>query len=493
MPESDRLSLTPPPLSLYTTVLLDEFINYVTREKDRIARAEAMEAEKRKIKGCLDPLTKDLVTFEDDEDLASKIDDMYLRLDEDESGGLNFEEFRLGVKQLSSNIHLTRDDFDIVTENGKHLGPTAEFDKQQFRTMMKGELWRYSRRELDNVLSVSGDEQFNSTILMLKIMESSTRSTLSEVLRLLHSICNQQGPVGEAASGEGGEGGGGKGAGGEGEIGAGEMHGLGEMLHKLSSSMDEISAKVDRQSVILEDQTAAIKRLQAPKAYPPGQTRVASPASRRSRQEAMGGALDGNESKDILGLEKRSTLQEAHSPVRQRQVKDKADSSLRTNFGAALEGKVMMDASEIVLRAKGRSQLLQMLPDFAPPVSAKSQPSRAIAGPDPKVSTRRPSRTRRSACSSDIALESTRLDAGGPSTRGGEENDKSSSSELSSPSRHAPSTEWRHLPRSGSEVMMETRPVLISGIPVEDVEGGERGGFAVRRGKISRTQSHSVR
>ena len=339
MPESDRLSLTPPPLSLYTTVLLDEFINYVTREKDRIARAEAMEAEKRKIKGCLDPLTKDLVTFEDDEDLASKIDDMYLRLDEDESGGLNFEEFRLGVKQLSSNIHLTRDDFDIVTENGKHLGPTAEFDKQQFRTMMKGELWRYSRRELDNVLSVSGDEQFNSTILMLKIMESSTRSTLSEVLRLLHSICNQQGPVGEAASGEGGEGGGGKGAGGEGEIGAGEMHGLGEMLHKLSSSMDEISAKVDRQSVILEDQTAAIKRLQAPKAYPPGQTRVASPASRRSRQEAMGGALDGNESKDILGLEKRSTLQEAHSPVRQRQVKDKADSSLRTNFGAALEGK----------------------------------------------------------------------------------------------------------------------------------------------------------
>ena len=133
MPESDRLSLTPPPLSLYTTVLLDEFINYVTREKDRIARAEAMEAEKRKIKGCLDPLTKDLVTFEDDEDLASKIDDMYLRLDEDESGGLNFEEFRLGVKQLSSNIHLTRDDFDIVTENGKHLGPTAEFNSEQVR------------------------------------------------------------------------------------------------------------------------------------------------------------------------------------------------------------------------------------------------------------------------------------------------------------------------------------------------------------------------
>ena len=91
-------------------MLLDEFINHVTREKANIARAEAIEAEKRKVKGCLDPLTKDLVTFEDDEDLARKIDDMYSRLDEDESGGLNFEEFQQGVKQLSSNIHLTRDD-----------------------------------------------------------------------------------------------------------------------------------------------------------------------------------------------------------------------------------------------------------------------------------------------------------------------------------------------------------------------------------------------
>ena len=36
----------------------------------------------------------------------------------------------------------------------------------QFQEMMKRELWRYSRRELNNVLSVSGDEQFRSIILM---------------------------------------------------------------------------------------------------------------------------------------------------------------------------------------------------------------------------------------------------------------------------------------------------------------------------------------
>ena len=83
---------------------------------------------------------------------------------------------------------MTRDDFDIITENGKHLGPSAEFNSAQFQNMMRGELWRFSRRELNNVISVSGDEQSRSMLLMLKIMESSTRSSFSEVIRLLTSI-----------------------------------------------------------------------------------------------------------------------------------------------------------------------------------------------------------------------------------------------------------------------------------------------------------------
>ena len=41
---------------------------------------------------------------------------------------------------------------------------------------MKGELWRFSRREINNVLSVSGDENLRSVVLMLKIMEMTMRS-----------------------------------------------------------------------------------------------------------------------------------------------------------------------------------------------------------------------------------------------------------------------------------------------------------------------------
>ena len=41
----------------------------------------------------------------------------------------------------------------------------------QFREMMRGELWRYSRRELVNVLAFSDSEDFKSTVMMLKIMD----------------------------------------------------------------------------------------------------------------------------------------------------------------------------------------------------------------------------------------------------------------------------------------------------------------------------------
>jgi hypothetical protein len=183
---------------------------------------------------------------------------------------------------------MTREDFDIVTENGKHLGATNEFNRQQFQTMMKGELWRYSRRELANVLSVSGDEQFNSTILMLKMMES-------EVLQLLHSIehhvtftaDHQRQSAGHLSrgtfppkSGSGGAGGGGlEGEGGDVLGGRGAVRGegraeverlgevlrtleaLGEVSNKLSNNLDGMSArmdgmsdKIDRLPVMLEHQ-----------------------------------------------------------------------------------------------------------------------------------------------------------------------------------------------------------------------------------------------
>ena len=77
-------------LNVVVAVLLDEFIATVTREKEEKAHQEFLEKERRKISGCLDPPTKSLTLFEDEEDLASRIASIYNKLDEDDSGGLNY-------------------------------------------------------------------------------------------------------------------------------------------------------------------------------------------------------------------------------------------------------------------------------------------------------------------------------------------------------------------------------------------------------------------
>ena len=118
-------------LNVVVAILLDEFIATVTRAKEAEDRMVTFELEKRKVKGCLDQLTRSLITFEDQHDLHSKIGELYEHLDEDGSGGLNFEEFQQGLMNMISTISITRDDFDVITENGKHLGPTAEFNSEQ--------------------------------------------------------------------------------------------------------------------------------------------------------------------------------------------------------------------------------------------------------------------------------------------------------------------------------------------------------------------------
>ena len=174
-------------------VLLDEFVASVSKEKQEAEVQERLHAELRKVTGCLDPLTRSLITFEDEEDLTVRIDGIYQQLDRDDSEGLTFEEFRDGVRMLSSNsVHLTRDDFDIVTENGKLLGPDGAFNRQQFQSMMKGELWRYSRRLLSNDLLLlrdqAADSHFVSTILAHKLMETRIAAAEKRETQILDQI-----------------------------------------------------------------------------------------------------------------------------------------------------------------------------------------------------------------------------------------------------------------------------------------------------------------
>jgi hypothetical protein len=135
-------------------------------------------------------LTKELITFQDDDDLELKINAIYNKLDEDCSGGLDFTEFQHGIKDLAMKIHVTRDDFDIITDNGKHLNRNAELNREQFQEVMRGELWQFSHRELTNVLSLSDSRDFAGTILMLKLFEN---EFVHEMNQLTKKVDHQQG------------------------------------------------------------------------------------------------------------------------------------------------------------------------------------------------------------------------------------------------------------------------------------------------------------
>ena len=78
-------------------------------------------------------------------------------------------------------MHTKTIPFQALTDNGSYVGQAEEFNTEQFRTMMKGELWRYSRRQLANAIQVSGDEKFSSMIVMLKLMEMHMHEKLASI------------------------------------------------------------------------------------------------------------------------------------------------------------------------------------------------------------------------------------------------------------------------------------------------------------------------
>eukprot|EP00277_Geminigera_cryophila_P041233 CAMPEP_0173109502 /NCGR_PEP_ID=MMETSP1102-20130122/43548_1 /TAXON_ID=49646 /ORGANISM="Geminigera sp., Strain Caron Lab Isolate" /LENGTH=285 /DNA_ID=CAMNT_0014008569 /DNA_START=124 /DNA_END=981 /DNA_ORIENTATION=- len=152
-------------------------VNKLREEKlaqEKLQRENA----KRRITGCLDPVTQQLSAFDSTANLIERIDVIYRRLDSDESGGLNFEEFRRGIKHLPGpggswlRVHITENDFERLTEHGKHLSPAGELTQLKFRDMMQREFWRYTQRCLTNSLIESQSKEFKSTVLMLKMLEA---------------------------------------------------------------------------------------------------------------------------------------------------------------------------------------------------------------------------------------------------------------------------------------------------------------------------------
>lgn len=145
----------------------------VAREKEQAEREAEKENAKMRITGFLDTITCQLKTFDSSENLMQRIDETYQKLDDDDSGGLNFAEFKAGIKSLPGipSMHMTEADFNDLTDNGRHLNSAGEFGSDQFRDMMKEEFIRHTQRYLANTVKESRSNEYKSSVLQLKVLE----------------------------------------------------------------------------------------------------------------------------------------------------------------------------------------------------------------------------------------------------------------------------------------------------------------------------------
>ena len=87
-------------------------------------------------------VSRTLITYEDEEDLNARIDLTYDKLDIHHSDSFDFEEFRDGLRAWLG-IHLTHDEWEILTDHHKLTNDRDIFDKRMFRDIMKHELERF--------------------------------------------------------------------------------------------------------------------------------------------------------------------------------------------------------------------------------------------------------------------------------------------------------------------------------------------------------------
>jgi len=157
-------------------------VSATIRDKEAAEKALEKENQKRRITGVLDPITTELQYFESRENLVERIDNMFTNVDEDGSGGLSFSEFKHGLLNFGDTIkiHITIEDFEQFTDNGRFL-TDGEFNQSQFQDMMQVEFTRFCNRLIANRVKESTNTEFNTEVLMLKMIEMNILKSLVEV------------------------------------------------------------------------------------------------------------------------------------------------------------------------------------------------------------------------------------------------------------------------------------------------------------------------
>lgn len=98
----------------------------------------------------LDPLLKALTNWETNADLSYRLQSIFSLLDSDCRGEVGFQQVLEGFKKLGFRpaIHLTDEEWEEMTGNGKMSSPDGTVDVQQFEEIMRKQMKQYIQRRL---------------------------------------------------------------------------------------------------------------------------------------------------------------------------------------------------------------------------------------------------------------------------------------------------------------------------------------------------------
>ena len=161
---------------------------YQQSEHNMRARGrKALEEEENVPVFSYDAILHGLLACASREHLHSRLRLMYSVIDVDESGGISFDELRLGFRKIASNANTC--DFSIeewegfVSSNAEYLDENGQMGRESFIRAMEEQLRSYAKRKLSQYMSAVGEEEPGEEIVMytLKVLLSEVESLQVQV------------------------------------------------------------------------------------------------------------------------------------------------------------------------------------------------------------------------------------------------------------------------------------------------------------------------
>ena len=170
-------------MNIVIAVLLNDFISMVEHEKAEARHQELERKEKERLlnssgEGPLDKLITGLLNFTTQDDLRRRIFNLYQRLDLDDSGAIDLNELNAGLRKLDPNgsaMHLSQDDFNVLTNGRALLNEDGEVTPSNFETMMLTQIKGYSHRKIQAALAraMHDGSEVQDVVYGLKIIMAS--------------------------------------------------------------------------------------------------------------------------------------------------------------------------------------------------------------------------------------------------------------------------------------------------------------------------------